>query len=107
VKREAEVPLRVAWQPPAARPTDSEQQLGFDAASEWVAGRKHLGVDSCNGDSGGPAYIAAGGRFKVAGLTSRATREASVPCGDGGIYTRIDAHLDWIRQELAGAGISF
>ena len=38
-----------------------EDRFGYDAETEFVAGRKGLGRDTCNGDSGGPAYVDAGG----------------------------------------------
>jgi endonuclease G len=81
-------------------------QLGFNAEYEFVAGRKGLGRDSCNGDSGGPAYLAVNGQFVLAGLTSRATRAAMVNCGDGGIYVRPDSFRQWIRDTVQAAGVS-
>ena len=64
--------------------------------NEIVAGGN--GVDSCNGDSGGPAYVEVDGEVQLAGATSRATKNFTQPCGDGGIYTRVDRYVDWIRQ---------
>ena len=56
-------------------------------------------VDSCFGDSGGPLYLLTDvGEFLV-GVTSRGYDDASVPCGEGGIYVRPDAVLDWIEAE--------
>lgn len=78
--------------------------LGFHPEFEFVAGRKSLGKDSCNGDSGGPAYIQTGGRVALAGVTSRATREANVRCGDGGVYVRPDQFRDWINATASSAG---
>ncbi len=85
---------------------DSEElELGFESDIEFVAGGR--GYDSCNGDSGGPAYITVDDVRKVAGLTSRATQGADRPCGDGGIYTRVDAQLDFIRRIANEAGIDY
>jgi endonuclease G len=81
------------------------EMLGFHPNYEFVAGRKMLGKDSCNGDSGGPIYIPVGGNFKLAGLTSRATRGASVGCGDGGIYVQPQRFRDWIDATVAAAGV--
>jgi len=83
---------------------DSQETLyGFESDDELVAGDPHM--DSCNGDSGGPAYVLTKEEgWLVAGLTSRGIREKSAdhpPCGDGGIYTRIDAHWPWIKEKLA------
>jgi endonuclease G len=82
-----------------------ETKYGFEAAVEFVAGGE--GHDSCNGDSGGPAYIRSGTKTVVAGLTSRATDVATSPCGDGGIYTRIDSQLEFIRHVAATNQIDF
>ncbi|WP_054048524.1 trypsin-like serine protease [Alloactinosynnema sp. L-07] len=71
---------------------------GADFASEFVAGRPFLDRDSCNGDSGGPAYVKVGDQWLLAGATSRATKSSVRPCGDGGIYTRVDAYQDWIMS---------
>lgn len=80
--------------------------LRFDPRSEFVAGRKKLGRDTCKGDSGGPAIISTSDGDRVAGITSRATPSSEFACGDGGIYVRIDAHLDWLRDELFRRGVT-
>lgn len=83
-----------------------EDRYGFSSAHELVAGRKGLGKDACNGDSGGPAYVqVAGGGWRLAGITSRATDDRTAACGDGGVYVRPDRYLDWIGGTLAKAGI--
>lgn len=84
-----------------------EDLHGFHADYEFTAGRKGLGRDTCNGDSGGPAYLTVGadGSRAVAGLTSRATRDATVNCGDGGIYVRPDWFREWINSVLQAAGL--
>ncbi|MCF0039794.1 S1 family peptidase [Dyadobacter fanqingshengii] len=71
-----------------------ENYYDYESDLEFVAGGN--GYDSCNGDSGGPAYIVVDGVRKLAGLTSRSTARANTRCGDGGIYTRVDAHLNFI-----------
>jgi endonuclease G len=86
----------------------AEQTLGFESDLEFTAGGG--GFDSCNGDSGGPAYIElsggrAAGNRRVAGLTSRATEGFTTPCGDGGIYTRVDTQRSFIEQVMQDAGI--
>jgi carboxypeptidase T len=80
-----------------------EHTLGFESDLEFIAGGN--GYDSCNGDSGGPAYITTDGGRKVTGLTSRSTPGSARPCGEGGIYTRVDTQRPFIEQMLTDAGI--
>jgi len=76
---------------------DQGCQEAISPGGEVIAGGS--GVDSCNGDSGGPLYlITSEGDFLV-GTTSRATDTGDVPCGDGGIYVRADAIAEWIEEE--------
>jgi len=76
--------------------------FGCHQDKEMVAGGN--GHDSCNGDSGGPAYVQTDSGLKLAGTTSRATANATVNCGDGGIYVRVDRYLDWIRHTAKDNG---
>lgn len=103
LKREVEVDITHIQRTPTDSLDAAEDQLGFESDLEFVAGGN--GYDSCNGDSGGPAYILTGGERKVAGLTSRATRTATKPCGEGGIYTRIDKNLDFVQDVVNRSGI--
>ncbi len=84
---------------------DAQQKYGCNADREIVAGGN--GVDSCNGDSGGPAYVMVGGQLRLAGATSRATRNSARPCGDGGVYTRVDRYLPWIRDTAKAEKVEF
>jgi hypothetical protein len=79
-----------------------DPQYGADFRSEFVAGAPFLDRDSCNGDSGGPAYVAVGDDWQLAGSTSRATNSSVRPCGDGGIYTRVAFHEGWVRSVPGG-----
>jgi hypothetical protein len=76
--------------------------FGADPAIEFVAGAPFLDRDSCNGDSGGPAYVTAGGREYLVGTTSRATDRALRRCGDGGIYGLVPVFAEWIRAVPGG-----
>ncbi|MCY1007664.1 trypsin-like serine protease [Nannocystis pusilla] len=54
------------------------------------------GIDSCSGDSGGPAFVTlASGEVRLAGVTSR----GSEPCGKGGYYGIPAAVLCWLHDE--------
>ncbi|WP_367127961.1 trypsin-like serine protease [Saccharothrix sp. HUAS TT1] len=74
----------------------NDPEYGADPATEFVAGAPFLDRDSCNGDSGGPAYVQVDGQWLLAGATSRATASSLRPCGDGGIYTRVSAYEQWV-----------
>ena len=56
-------------------------------------------VDSCFGDSGGPLYLKTEVGDYLVGVTSRGYDDAIDFCGEGGIYTRADAVVDWIEEE--------
>ena len=99
IKRQINVPMQVVRKG-AEDLTDAESTLGFNSFTEFVAGRKGSGKDSCNGDSGGPAYIMVGGERKLAGATSRASDEAMDNCGDGGVYVRVDGLAGWIDDTI-------
>ncbi len=59
-----------------------------------------LATDTCNGDSGGPVFVAENSLpAKLVAVTSRPVlgTPQSSPCGHGGLYVRIDgALLDWV-----------
>jgi MYXO-CTERM domain-containing protein len=57
------------------------------------------GVDACFGDSGGPLYLQSEVGDYVVGVTSRGFYDVQFPCGEGGIWVRPDAFLDWIEEE--------
>jgi secreted trypsin-like serine protease len=48
--------------------------------------------ETCNGDSGGPAFMTMGGKEVIVGLTSF----GDVNCAQGGYDTRVDALADWV-----------
>jgi endonuclease G len=106
VKRKVTVDIKALRRKATDDLDEAEVEFGFESDNEFVAGNPVM--DSCNGDSGGPAYIESGGQILVAGLTSRGIREEpgdDTPCGDGGIYTRVDQHWNWIKK-VAGAHLA-
>jgi secreted trypsin-like serine protease len=104
VKRKVTVDITGIRRSPSDDLNSQEHSLGFDANVEFVAGGG--GYDSCNGDSGGPAYIDVGTNRALAGVTSRAIETAVDPCGEGGIYSRLDVNMDFVRQTASAAGIT-
>ncbi len=59
------------------------------------------GIDTCFGDSGGPMYLLTTYGEFLAGITSRPYDDFTVPCSEGGIYTRPDKAeiVAWVEQE--------
>jgi MYXO-CTERM domain-containing protein len=68
---------------------------------EMLAG-KPGNPDTCNGDSGGPAYVAIGCELWLVGVTSRAWAKSVKPCGDGGIYALASSYLSFIEGVSGG-----
>lgn len=71
----------------------------LEARPAGELGAGGMGIDSCSGDSGGPLYVTGELGTFVAGLTSRSYDDATLPCSQGGIYTRADRIADWIERE--------
>lgn len=57
---------------------------------------KENGKGSCNGDSGGPAFVKINGKLTQVGVNSRGTDPAS--CIGVGVFTTVAAHLAWIQK---------
>jgi len=54
--------------------------------------------DTCFGDSGGPVYAIVDGSPALIGLTSRGRIDSDLDCGDGGIYTTVAFHREFIAE---------
>lgn len=76
-------------------------QTGCDSSLRFMDGELMAGgngVDSCNGDSGGPLYVLGNdGIWYVAGVTSRGVLTGQ-DCGNGGIYSRPDSWIPWLES---------
>jgi secreted trypsin-like serine protease len=68
------------------------------SASEFVVGSAP-NPEPCFGDSGGPA-LSSVVTHDVVGVASRAIILGDQSCSMGAVYTRVDAHLDWIGDVL-------
>ncbi len=58
-----------------------------------------MGIDTCEGDSGGPIYITSELGTFLAGVTSRGYDNNQFSCSEGGIYARPDKIIPWIEQQ--------
>lgn len=58
----------------------------------------------CFGDSGGPAFVTVSDDTFVAGVVSAANASVEEDCTGGGVDTRVDAHIVWIQDTMAGGG---
>jgi hypothetical protein len=89
---------------------DGDQvKYGCRKSIEMVAGHRGIRRDTCKGDSGGPLYIESDkGTYYLLGVTSRGLRDPDQnppkPCGNGGIYIRVDQFIPWI-EEVTGITI--
>lgn len=102
-KRSAVVPIcaQTLWEFNAPELPRLVEEKDFQPQVEFVAGRTLLGKDTCAGDSGGPALLPIGQTAYLAGITSRAVKDRHRPCGDGGVYLRVDAYVHLIRFLLS------
>lgn len=80
---------------------------GCDPSRASVFGCRHgkefllrsvRGNDTCAGDSGGPVYESTDAGRVLVGITSRPVPLPGAKCGNGGIYTRVDALAVWLFQ---------
>ena len=83
---------------------DLGQLLGYNLKFEFTAWGSDPFVSNCEGDSGGPAYIITpeGNKF-ITGITKGyllpdPLNPFAPKCGKGGVYTRVDKHLEWIKK---------
>ncbi|XP_037953874.1 spaetzle-processing enzyme-like [Teleopsis dalmanni] len=90
------------WQIPTCQEKYKTFQITLDENKQLCAGGRQ-GIDTCNGDSGGPLTIRtrAGNKdvYFAAGIVSYGPK----PCGIKnwpGMYTRVGAYVDWIISNL-------
>ncbi|MFC6592800.1 serine protease [Deinococcus lacus] len=67
---------------------------GSYAPANTICGEYYQDKDSCGGDSGGPLAQSYNGDFYVLGIVSY----GPTACRGNGVYTRVNAYLDWIKQ---------
>lgn len=56
------------------------------------------GRGACHGDSGGPAFIVAGGNYFLWGVTSRGYQDREDKCNQFGVYTNAFVYYKWIQD---------
>ncbi len=74
------------------KPSVSCQTLSAGLDSNLLCFDQVDGTGSCDGDSGGPAFIDVGGSQRVAGVGSFGDQD----CARFGAYSRVDAELDFL-----------
>jgi hypothetical protein len=93
IEHEAQDPQTVLHKMCAKTYINELRDLSMQIGSDEKSSRK------CYGDSGGATYLTLpDGEVRLIGITSHAYD--SEGCTKGGIDMRVDAHLDWIHQQL-------
>ena len=80
-----------------------ENRVGCVSGLEMVIPRQG-GNDTGGGDSGAPVLESFEGGLRDMSVTSRQVRGSLIACGDGGVYTRVDAAGVWIQQMIREMG---
>jgi len=116
------VPILMGCETEVLQPGQEITLVGFGATESGMLGVKHEvvttingsrndgevnvggnGLSSCNGDSGGPAYVQLeDGSWRAFGITSRGV---SGNCSDPSVYGLIHTHVEWI-EETSGLDIT-
>lgn len=94
VKRQADVPA-TGWGCDRSRASWTH----CDPATEMVLTTTE-GGDTCRGDSGGPVLVRGPHGWELIAITSRSLPVPGRPCGDGGIYERIDVIAPWLDSMI-------
>jgi hypothetical protein len=72
--------------------------IAINELNDFFVGYATPGLNTCNGDSGGPALMDLGRGLEVIGVTSW----GDAGCTDFGYNTRSDVFADWISDFIAG-----
>jgi secreted trypsin-like serine protease len=70
--------------------------------TEFVVGEAGA-VESCGGDSGGPAFVETEAGRRLVGITSRALK-ISAPCSGGTVLTRLEGERAFVEEAVAALG---
>ena len=93
IERESQDPQTVFHKMCARTTINEVRDFAMQIGSDEKSSRK------CYGDSGGATYLTLpSGELRLIGITSHSYD--SEGCIKGGIDMRVDAHLDWINQQL-------
>ncbi|CAN5744935.1 hypothetical protein BH11MYX2_BH11MYX2_15630 [soil metagenome] len=85
---------------------DCESSDGCNAAAKPAGelGAGGNGLDTCEGDSGGPLFVTGDLGTFLGGVTSRGYDSNTYTCSEGGIYVRPDKAIKWI-EDTAGVEV--
>lgn len=95
-----DMPVKAARCNPSTEPRGSLGAL-CAAGAEMFASDPDFRVDTCPGDSGGPAYVRnVGGEYRLVGIISRSPLH-STQCRAGTFITLLDGdRLDWLKNQV-------
>jgi len=83
----------------------SVSDANFSAAEASISQGVSKGI--CEGDSGGPSYLQANGKYLLWGVTSRGAGLFTLaPCIFSSVYTRVDYYWSWFQTAATQMGSS-
>ena len=105
-QRTSETPSNPYEQPDGGVKYQAETIINLIDTYEMQIGDQPPTPQKCHGDSGGPSFIVVDDnkipKHRLVGVTSRGY-DYQIDCGMGGIDTRVDPYLNWIKNEMMDA----
>lgn len=83
-----------------------ESYNGLVKEGMLCAGERAGGLDACQGDSGGPLVAKVNGVNTIIGIVSGGASTGCARRFKYGVYTRVSAYRDWIRETMGSGRIA-